>query len=918
MNLFHHLTWNSMKKTKARTLVTVLGIILSTAMFTAVTTLGISFLSYFLEGEKAANGDYFISFEQVTMDEIEEIGNEEAVREQGTLKTLGYVDEKAEVSQNIGTQSYELSAGTEQFYRMMPLHLERGRLPQKDGEVVVPSDFQKMRTAKGEVCQIGKPIRLTLDREDRREPEGERSEGSEQNRKEPEWKEYTVVGIAEMVNFAPLDMNRIFTFDSGEEEGLWATSFVKTDSWDAYTFADRSDYGKHTSVNSRLINFYGTTKYQSVNQLIYRFILILMVIIMVGSVSLIYNAFSISVSERTRQFGLLSSVGATRKQIRRCVFREAAYLSIAGIPIGLLSGYFGIAVTLYLTRDLTGGLLWSPGESEIVLKAVPSFAAFAAAATVALATVLISAWIPARKTAKITPIAAIRETEDYKVPKMSPRIGAMTGKLFGLPGTLARKYYTVNRKKYRATVISLVISMALFVSAGSFIQSLNEVVLTEAPVRNYDFEVMLDGNEDAEAIRSHPAVRDSVILCEDYHSAMIPRKAFHEEYQKNWDRVAENLGTDQSIEKKEVWTAYLEDQVLENYLEKQNLDPKPYLDAVSPTALVQSAQLSIFEANRNGRVTDREQHDCQVLDTSTDRITLLPNHIPQGVQKRLGGEVLLSAYRLDENGVLIAQMVPSGEPSNGETEAQQAPEAELRWSNDQKSVEYYLRNPETGKAEPVPVDKVSLEALQVPVGASVKTLPLGVPKVTDHTTLRLILPLSSKNIGTNDLVFMRVKVSDLPSFVDFLEKNQYEYNDYVSGEQNNRNYVMMIRIFSYGFITLISLICICNVVNTISTNIALRRRDFGMLSSIGMQKKELYGMVSYECLQYGLKAVLLGVPISLLCVYLIGLTTGVLQFPIRELAVSIVSIFLVVFVTMFYAVSKVKKQKLIETIRTDG
>ena len=917
MNLFHHLTWNTMKRTKVRTLVTILGIILSTAMFTAVATLGISFLSYFLEGEKAANGDYFISFEQVTMDEIDAIEEEEAVLEQGTLKTLGYVDENAGSGQNEVPVTYELSAGTEQFYQMMPIHLKHGRLPQRAGEVVVPEDFQRERREQGETCEIGNEIRITLDRKDRREDATDAPEGVGQKNRETEVKEYTVVGIAETINLGPITMNRLFTFDEGKEVGLWARSFVKTDSKDAYSFADGSDYGMNTSVNSRLVNFYGTTQYQSINQLIYRVVFVLMAIIMVGSVSLIYNAFSISVSERTRQFGLLSSVGATRRQIRRCVFREALYLSLVGIPIGLLSGYFGITVTLYLTRDLTAGLLWSAGESEIILKAVPSVAAFMAAAAVAMVTVLISAWIPARKTEKITPIAAIRESKDYKVPKINPRIGAMSGKLFGLPETLARKYYTVNKRKYRATVVSLVISMVLFVSAGSFVHQLNEAVLKEVPVTNYDFEIMLNENEDAEAIRSNPVVTDSVMVHEENRFAMIPKKDFDGEYQKRWQEVTDNLGTDRSIEEKTVWIAYLEDEVLRSYLEEQKLNPKLYLDSNAPKALVQSAQLSVFEADERGRVTDRKRYDCRVLDPATDQMVLLSNEVPEAVKEHLGGDVNFYGYHLDEKNVPVARYEYSnGTTSDGETKWQTT-EAEVRLGKDQESVEYYFRNPKTGEAESKPVAEMSLDSFKVDPGESIQKLPLGVTKVTDQDTVRMILPLSAKEMQSGDILTMRVKVSDYPAFVSFLEQNEYEYNDNLIRERNNRNYVMMIRIFSYGFIALISLICICNVFNTISTNIALRKKDFGMLSSVGMQKKELYRMISFECLQYGLKAVLLGVPISLLCVYLIGSMTGILGFPMKELVLAIVFIFLLVFVTMFYAVSKMKKQSMMEAIRRD-
>lgn len=76
---------------------------------------------------------------------------------------------------------------------------------------------------------------------------------------------------------------------------------------------------------------------------------ILIAIIMFGSIALIGNSFSISVNERKRQYGLLSSIGATRKQLRRNVLYEASVLSAIGIPIGVLAGIGGMSVTFTLS-----------------------------------------------------------------------------------------------------------------------------------------------------------------------------------------------------------------------------------------------------------------------------------------------------------------------------------------------------------------------------------------------------------------------------------------------------------------------------------------------------------------------------------------------------------------------------------------
>ncbi len=92
----------------------------------------------------------------------------------------------------------------------------------------------------------------------------------------------------------------------------------------------------------------GVSRYDSFLRMLISLAVIVIGLIMFGSVSLIYNAFSISVSERTRQFGLLSSVGATKKQLKKMVLFEAFVVSIVGIPLGIAAGIGGIGVTLLL------------------------------------------------------------------------------------------------------------------------------------------------------------------------------------------------------------------------------------------------------------------------------------------------------------------------------------------------------------------------------------------------------------------------------------------------------------------------------------------------------------------------------------------------------------------------------------------
>lgn len=915
MRLIRHLTWQSMKSSRVRTLVTVLGILLSAAMFTAVTTMGVSFRAYMMEAEIAANGDYFVRYDYGTMEDLQNLQKNTSVTKLGTINTIGYTNFKLQTDSLQVDDTLIVAAGNQEFFEMIPIRLEAGHLPENGSELVITRKVYEYLEQSGQPCEIGQqvtlPIEVSYDVENLELP----SFGA------PYRKTYTIVGITEYTQYFGdnnLNLSSLLTFDDGSTDALWGRFFVKTSPKDAVFLAEQ-DYGSAKIINQSLLEYYGVTKYTSINMLIISFAAILMLIIMVGSVSLIYNAFSISVSERTKQFGLLSSVGATRKQIRQSVFTEALYLSIVGIPLGIFCGYAGIAITLHLTHGLIDDMLWTAAENDIILQAVPSVPAFAIAAVVALITVLISAWIPARRATKIMPIEAIRQNREFQVPKRGIRSGKLTQKLFGLPALLARKYYTVNKRKYRATVISLTISMVLFVSADSFVQQLNDTAEEQANTDNFDFAIVVESEEQLEQLRAHPALKDSALVSHGWAQAVIPEDAFTDSYRTVWESMDNYYNYDVPINSKRVHIEYLEDQVLRDFLVKQGISPEPYLDSDNPLALVTSAQLTTYQYDDDGRHADRQRFNEQIFKDSVDTIMLVPDAIPDGVLTRLERISDVQGVSNISDGIFIRSVMVPQELEDGTVKNQQY-ELEIRPTEDGKHFAYYIRNPETGKPEAEPVDIVPVEHSQLRLGANVQELPMGIRQNTDYDAITVILPLSTPHNEPEEFLNLMVSTSDYEEFLNFLQEEGYEFLDYLESQMQHRDYITMIRIFSYGFIALISLICVCNVFNTISTNIALRRKDFGMLRSVGMKNREINRMIAFECLQYGLKAILWGIPLSLLSSLLIAKFVSMTAFtlPVQSLATAAGCIFVLVFITMFYAVSKFKKQNIIEAIRSEN
>jgi len=139
------------------------------------------------------------------------------------------------------------------------------------------------------------------------------------------------------------------------------------------------------------------------------------------------------------------------------------------------------------------------------------------------------------------------------------------------------------------------------------------------------------------------------------------------------------------------------------------------------------------------------------------------------------------------------------------------------------------------------------------------------------------------------------------------------------------NNTFVIDLFTYVFVIMISLIAVANVFNTISTNIMLRKRELAMLRSVGMSERDFQKMMNFECVFYGMRTLLFGLPIAAISSWLIykGLVTAERMdnfhfvFPWGSMAISVFSVLFIVFITMLYAIRKIKRENIIDALRDD-
>ena len=480
MNIFNKISFKYLKKNRTRTIVTIIGVILSVSMITAVATM-ISSLQYSLiQHSIAQNGDWYIKIEDLDDEGLNKLKNDEEIESLKIINSQGY--SKIDIDQPIVRPYIMLTGISENFTTTMPVKLISGKLPEKNNEIIVPNNLLGVlvNTKLGSTISLNIGTRI-LDNEElwynTSYLEGEELlTGSEE-------RIFTIVGICETSIFNSYNDTGypIFTTLNGLDKGI-STAYIKLeDSKQVFEYGIKYSDRYTVEYNTDLLRFMGVSDNNRFSKVLYSLGSILVCIIMLSSISLIYNAFAISVSERTKQFGLLSSIGATKRQLSRTVFFEAFFVSIIGIPIGLILGIIGIRITLFLIGDaftavdISGGIILHYSLLSISISII-----------VAFLTVLISAYIPSRRATKYSAIETIRQVKDIKIRRSKIKSNKLIYYLFGFQGILANKNFKRNRKQYKSTIISLFVSIVLFISASSFTMYLSKAIGEVISRSNYD------------------------------------------------------------------------------------------------------------------------------------------------------------------------------------------------------------------------------------------------------------------------------------------------------------------------------------------------------------------------------------------------------------------------------------------------
>ena len=847
MSILNDLTIKNLKLNKKRTIVTIVGIILSTALMVGIGLLFSSFQDYMIRETISYNGKYEAEYGDVSLDKLNSIDKKDF--SYFYQKAIGF--SKFDSANEYKPYIYISSVDKEYFNE---LHLISGRFAENDSELVISNHIN---TNGGASYKIGDIITLKYGE---RVIEGVNTLANNEYYEEETLnivgeKTYTIVGIVERSNFEDYSASgySTFTLDMNDKDGT-VNVFVMFNNKkkiikQSEDLAKKLGYNNAISYNSTLLALYGESTYGNIMKSMITMIVIMLSLVSIGCIVVIYNSFAISVMERKKEFGLLSSIGATKKQLSYTVFFEALIEGIIGIILGICGAYIGIGTVILIINNLIGDIL------VLKLNLVTNIVFIIIPVIFMILVIFISALVPSRRAAKVSPIEAIRQNDDIKINKKKIKTGKLVNKLFGIEGEIALKNIKRNKKKYRVTIVSLFISIVLFISFSSYMNYTIDTassVMGEVP---YDYQISYFGDDNdidaldkiSEIIKSNDV--KEYISYSASNLSIIGNYTYSDEYLDFYKSAYGDDGIKALTNLKYQYISiYILDDISYNkYKELIGLDKDSVI------------LLNKFKGVSYGN-NKRVNYDIPVINN---------------------GDINIKICNFDDN------------------------------DEDVDTTKYCNK-----KIDNIFVTNKSFDLIE---------------EFSYMSDFKLIVNKELyDNISDSGTHYTQFNIiSDNTDNIDKLTKelDKYDNVNYTNVKESMKqanNMILVIKILMYGFIGLVTLIGVTSVFNTISTSMALRKREFAVLRSIGLTRKGFNKILFFESLFFGLKSLIYAIPVSLGVTIIIHyaladmMSINSIVIPWKAIIISIVSVFVIVLLTMMYSTSKIKKHNIIEQIREEN
>lgn len=856
MKIINKLTWRHLWVNRRRTVITLFGIIISVAMVTAVFTSVGSLMRSLSDITAAYDGAWHAQYMNLQDKDVQTLSKQKNVKTIGLLADIGQMD--CNTKEDSGRNETSIIAGNQNLFAINKMKPAAGRLPNNTRELMVTKSYLQRNKLNWKVGDTV-TVQTTSYPTGAQEAEATGGEPIVENRT------FTVCGILEVQNQLT-GMNSAFCGMDDTVAGGYTAQVqfsnlgsntpkdIKAAAKAVYGKAVNSDWSDLYTIHTDYLMYNGVQMSDGIARALYGFVAIILLIIILASVFMIYDSFAVSYQQRARYLGMLASVGATRVQKRGSVYFEGFILGCIGIPIGILCGIGGIAVTLRALSDSFMKTVMVATGDSICLHAVVDWKIIVFSVLISALTIFISAWIPAHRASKITPIEALRQTNTVKVKKAKKlKTSRLRQKLFGFEDVLAVKNYKRNAKRSRTVVFALAVSVILFLSTANFTGMLTNALDNEYDGMSFDvYESVNSSNGPLSVdlveklnkeVSRMPGI-ESMRICADNEMMVdgLDKQLTAEAKKANMDRSVYVLGVD--------------NDTFAALAKEAGIDPSVCQDDKIPTGIL---------INRVHVATEKKQS-----------LVLNP------LQGSLAGQTLTGS------------MVGYNSEGN-ELYAKYTAKVAAQMNKEASNLGSFMH-----------------PTLVVPMHSYLVHFPSVLAK--DN-----IVSYARYYITAQDHDRVYTEVSDLLSDTKGISHTGY---DAAAQAETMRALRIVVMTFGYGFITLITLISVMNIINTISSGMEERRREFAMIKSVGMTPRSFKKSIYLENIRYGVMALVWGLPVSFGLDFLMYKILGSsfdygYTFRWYYYLAAALAVFAVIAIALLYAVDKIKKDNIIETLKRD-
>lgn len=928
MNLMKTLTLKNLKLNRKRTIVTIVGIILATALLSALVTLVSSFQYSMIEYQKQKDGDFHVKFSNVKMSELSEFKNNRNI--ESTFETMGMGFAKLNGCKNEDKPYAYVMATDEAGFERGCFKLIEGRMAKNEDEIVIP---RHLKTNGRIDIKVGDEITLDVGKRYDSNTESVISENCAYEHEaetltDTVTKHYKVVGIMERPGYGMEDYSAAgYTFVTysdelaaidngtkseaseadttltvysrytqkalrnkdavtadiiGVDEKLFAkanNSSVEMTAEESDRFLKEMEKAKYDIyINGYLISYECVFPLDGSFKALFTVAAVVALIIILTSVYCIKNSFNISITEKIRQYGMLASVGATRRQIKSSVKTEAAMLGVVGIPVGTMSGILASLVLVKVVNALSAGWL------NFALSFHTSLPALILAVILSIATIYFSAIGSARRAAKVTPLEAIRNTKEIKIKSAKLKTPAVIGRIWGIGGVISYKNIKRNNKKYRTTVTSIVICSVTFIVISYFMSMAFSMVGMSYASTDYNIGINMSYKKDIDIEKLSKLV-SGIEGVDDYLvGASYDFDVDNPEYTKEYGEYCRKL-IDESEDVSQMFLiTVLDDKSYDKYASDAGIK-----NAAEGAILVNKGTFAVYNENSSKYVKKEME-----------------------LYKYKAGDTIRCGYNVYDD-------APSDDNAvEGDTESS----TEDNNNGIRKTVD-------------------------VTIAGVTDKVPIGYEGYSNNTLYTLLFmnqkgfeSLWADGKSGNELepgyasYSAYVVAENADDYQDTFEKETEENPEYSQlhfyvsnldkAMRDEKSLFTLLGVFAYGLIVVIALIGITNIINTLSTGMELRSREFATLRSIGMTDKQFAGMVRLESVFISVKALVIGVPLGILISYLLCVMMNrmddaiIYEPPYKAIILCIVVVIMLIYAIMKLSMTKLRHNNIIETIKNEN